>query len=155
MNTLIIFIIASIVNVILQTIKVIVTVKCGKWVTSITNAIVYGFYTWVLVLMSCPLSLWAKILITAGTNFLGVWIVKYVEEKGRKDKLWKVEVAIPNDYSTFAAKDLRAAGISSNSQVMRDWTMFNCYCMKKEETAKVKEIAVSNKGKYSAFESKM
>lgn len=155
MNTLIIFIIASIINVILQTVKVLVTVKCGKWVTSITNAIVYGFYTWVLVLMSCPLSLWAKILITAGTNFLGVWIVKFVEEKGRKDKLWKIEMAVQNEYASYAAKDLEKEGISSNSQVMGNWTMFNCYCMKKEETEKVKEIAITNGGKYSAYESKM
>ena len=46
---LITFIVLSIVNVILQTVKSIVTVKCGKFSASIVNAVAFGLYTVVTV----------------------------------------------------------------------------------------------------------
>ena len=46
---LITFIVLSIVNVILQTVKSIVTVKCGKFSASIVNAVAFGLYTIVTV----------------------------------------------------------------------------------------------------------
>ena len=49
MNLLIMFIVLSIVNVILQTVKSICTVKCGKGVAALVNAIAFGLYTVVIV----------------------------------------------------------------------------------------------------------
>ena len=49
MNLLILFIVLNIANVILQTAKSICTVKCGKLVAAIANAIAYGLYTVVIV----------------------------------------------------------------------------------------------------------
>ena len=78
----------NILNVVIQTIKSIATIKCGKTAAALINALAYGLYTYIVVLTMCDLPLLAKCLIVAGCNFVGVWVVKYFEEKARKDKLW-------------------------------------------------------------------
>ena len=49
MNLLLLFIILNIINVVVQTAKSIITIKSGKIVASIVNAVAYGFYTVVLI----------------------------------------------------------------------------------------------------------
>ena len=49
MNLLATFIILNVVNVLIQTVKSICTVKCGKVVASIVNALAYGLYTYVVI----------------------------------------------------------------------------------------------------------
>ena len=49
MNLLLVFIGLNIVNVIIQTIKSIATIKCGKGVASLVNAVAFGLYTVVTV----------------------------------------------------------------------------------------------------------
>ena len=44
------YIVFNILNVIIQTIKSIVTIKCNKWIAAIVNAIAYGLYTYIVVL---------------------------------------------------------------------------------------------------------
>ena len=99
MELLILFIVMNVVNVIIQTVKSIATIKCGKFVAAIVNAIAYGLYTYIVVLTMCELPLLYKCLIVAAANFVGVYVVKFVEEKARKDKLWKIE-------ATFDIEDL-------------------------------------------------
>ena len=93
---LLVFIGLNIANVIIQTVKSIATVKCGKGVAAIVNAVAYGLYTVVTVYLMCELSLGLKALIVAVCNLVGVYVVKFFEEKARKDKLWKVEATIYN-----------------------------------------------------------
>ena len=96
MKLLILFIVMNIVNVVIQTIKSIATIKCGKTAAAIINAVAYGLYTVVIVYMMCELELWLKALIVAVANLIGVYVVKLLEEKARKDKLWKVEATVQN-----------------------------------------------------------
>lgn len=98
MNLLIIFILLSIVNVIFSTIKSIVTIKSGPWVASIVSALYYGYYNIVLIYTVADFPLWQKVVVTAGCNLVGVFVVKYGEVKARKDKLWKVELTVPTKY---------------------------------------------------------
>ena len=92
---LITFIVLNIVNVIIQTVKSIATIKCGKCWAAAVNAIAYGLYTVVVVYTVCDLPLCLKVTIVALCNLVGVFTVKFIEEKSRKDKLWKVEATIP------------------------------------------------------------
>ena len=46
MEMLIIFIVLTILNVVIQTIKSIATIKCGKWAAALVNAVAYGLYTY-------------------------------------------------------------------------------------------------------------
>ena len=53
MKLIVIFILLNIANVIIQTVKSIATIKCGKGLASVINAIAYGLYTVVVVYMVC------------------------------------------------------------------------------------------------------
>ena len=148
-----IFAIATVVNVTLSTIRAICTIKCGKTVSALTNALCYGFYPLIVMLTAQgTVSIIANMVITAVVNFVCVWLIKLVEEKAKKDKLWKVEVAVPNRYATMLHHDLRT--IPHNFTECGAWTMFNFYCDTQEDTKTVVKFAKMYMGKISAYESK-
>ena len=153
MNAILLFTFATIINVTLSTIRSICTIKCGKWLSAVTNAVCYGFYPLIVMLTAKDtVSIMVNMGITALANFVCVWVIKLVEEKSRKDKMWRVDLAIPNDERDFAHRKLK--DIPHNYVECGSWTMFNCYCATQAETAKVKQLGVALGGKYSAYESK-
>lgn len=151
---LIVFIILNVVNVIIQTVKSIATIKCGKWGAALVNALAYGLYTYVIVYTVCDLPLLLKAVVVATANLIGVYIVKLIEEKARKDRLWKIEVACPSAYWDEIIGLLKEGGIPHNYTRVGKWYMFNCYCMTQQDTQYVKDIALKRECKISAYESK-
>lgn len=157
MNTelLIIFIALNIVNVVIQTVKSLATVKCGKTVAAIVNAVAYGLYTVVVVYTVCDLPLWLKVVVVGLCNLVGVFCVKWGEEKARKDKLWKVEATIPAEYTKDLHCTLTAEEIPNNYIVgVGKYSVFNCYCATQKDSAKVKTILDKYNAKYFVSESK-
>lgn len=155
MRLLLFFVVLNVVNVILQTIKSLLTNKGGKWAAAIGNAVAYGLYTVLLVYMTCDLSLWAKVFIVGGCNLVGVFVVKYAEEKMQKDKLWKVELTISKDDGFALTKQLTEQGISYNWTIIDKWGVFNCYCPTKKESHIVRETAKQYNAKFFANEAKI
>lgn len=154
MNTILLFALCTAVNVILSTIKSILTVKGGKLSASLINAITYGFYSYVIVLTSADgMPIWLKMAITAVCNFVGVYFVKWIEEKARKDKLWKVELTVPTKYTNTIDFDLHDVP-HSYIELSDKHTLFNFYCATQKESAKVKAIANQYEAKYFVAESK-
>lgn len=154
MNTILLFALCTAVNVILSTIKSILTVKGGKFSASFINAITYGFYSYVIVLTSADgMPIWVKMAITAICNFVGVYLVKWIEEKARKDKLWKVELTVPTKYTNTIDFDLHDVP-HSYIELSDKHTLFNFYCATQKESAKVKAIANQYEAKYFVAESK-
>lgn len=154
MNLLILFIVLNIVNVILQTIKSIATVKCKPFMAAVINAIAYGLYTVVLVYTVCDLPLWVKVAVTAMANLVGVYVVKVGEVKSEKDKLWKVEATVPTCHLDAIDFDLRSVP-HSYIQLSDKHTLFNFYCATQAESAKVKDIINQYDAKYFVAESKV
>lgn len=156
MKLLVLFIVLSVVNVILQTFKSLATVKCGKVGAALVNATAYGLYTVVLVYTNADFPLWEKVLVTAVCNLVGVYIVKAIEEKARKDKLWKVETTVNSDDTFKVRLALRDAGLSYSviSTNTKERSVFNIYCPTKKESEKVKEILSKFDAKYFVTESK-
>lgn len=156
MNTslLLLFIVLNIGNVIVQTIKSIATIKCKPLMAAIVNAIAYGLYTVVLVYMVCDLPLWAKVLVVGFANLIGVFFVKFFEDKARKEKLWKVEVTIPTKYAFAVDLDLKNIP-HSYIKLSDKHTLFNFYCNTQSESKKVKEIVNQYEAKYFVAESKI
>ena len=150
----ILFIVLNIVNVILQTVKSLATVKCGKVAAAIVNAVAYGLYTIVLVYTMCDLPLMWKASIVALCNFIGVYVVKLIEEKARKDKLWKVEMTLPPEHAEKVHTMLQLVGIPHNYINIEKYVLFNCYCATQAESARVKTIANDFEAKYFVSESK-
>lgn len=154
MNTILLFALCTAVNVILSTIKSILTVKGGKFSASFINAITYGFYSYVIVLTSADgMPIWLKMAITAVCNFVGVYFVKWIEEKARKDRLWKVELTVPTKYTNTIDFDLHDVP-HSYIELSDKHTLFNFYCATQKESAKVKAIANQYEAKYFVAESK-
>ena len=153
MNLLLTFIVLNIVNVILQTAKSIATVKCGKTIAAFANAIAYGLYTIVIIYTVCELPLWEKVLIVALANFIGVYVVKIVEQKLVKEKLWKIEMTVPTKYRAAVDFDLRQVP-HSYIEISDKHTLFNFYCATQAESKKVKDIVAQYGAKYFVSETK-
>lgn len=152
MNPILLFTLATIVNVSVSTIRSICTIKCGKWLSALTNAICYGFYPLIVMLTAKDtVDIVTNMCITAVANFICVWIIKYVEEKARKDKLWRIDLTVPAEETSFIHR--RLADIPHNFIECGPKTVFNCYCATQKESAEVKTLAVAIGGQYSAFES--
>lgn len=152
MNLLLVFIILNVINVVLQTAKSICTVKCGKFMAAVANAAAYGLYTIVIIYTVCDLPLWQKVLIVAGANFVGVFVVKAIEQKLEKEKLWKVEMAIPIGVNPhYIHRILDQCGIGNNWQDIGNWHIYNCYCYRKSQTRVCQVVVKENNGKISAY----
>jgi uncharacterized protein YebE (UPF0316 family) len=137
----------TVINVTLSTIRSLCTIKGGKWLSAITNAVCYGFYPLIVMLTAKDtVTIWVNMIITAVANFVCVWLIKLVEEKARKDKMWKVEMAIPNCYVDIVHKDLNFSKIDHNFTKVGSWTMFNCYCMTQQDTKTAIDYAKAYKG---------
>lgn len=155
MYQILFFTLMTIINVTLSTIRSICTIKCGKWLSAITNAVCYGFYPLIVMLTAKDtVTIWVNMGITALANFVCVWIIKLIEEKARKDKLWKVEVACPRVHANDLHLLYKENNIPHNFVEVGYWVMFNCYCMTQKDTQIVKDYAIKRECKISAYESK-
>ena len=155
MELLIIFIVLNIANVIIQTVKSIATVKCGKAVAAIVNAVAYGLYTIVTVYLMCELDLYLKAGIVALCNLVGVYVVKLIEEKARKDKLWKVEATVQKCYTEDLHYALKNVSLPHNYiDNVGLYTVFNIYCATQKESLEAKHYLDRYKAKYFVSESK-
>jgi uncharacterized protein YebE (UPF0316 family) len=152
---LITFIVLNIANVIIQTFKSIVTIKGGKGAAAIINAITFALYTVVTVYMMCDLPLLWKSMIVGLCNLVGVWIVKFLEEKSRKDKLWKVEVTVKKGFSAdLLQTELEASDIPFNYIDINKYILFNIYCETQKESQIVKQFINKLDAKYFVSETK-
>ena len=152
---LLVFIVLNIANVIIQTVKSIATVKCGKVSAAVINAVAYGLYTIVTVYLMCELDLYLKAGIVALCNLVGVYMVKFFEEKARKDKLWKVEATVLRGYTQELHQRLTEYDIPHNYlENVGPYTLFNVYCATQEQSRFAKMALDGHFAKYFVSESK-
>ena len=152
MKLIIIFIVLSIINVIFSTIRSITTIKSGKTLASFISGGYFAFYNIMLLYTVADFPMWQKCIITFVCNVVGVWLVKFFEEKARKDKLWKIE-------ATFNIEDLEeidnSTGISHSYIEVGHHVIFNFYAENQRQSAIVKDIIKKYNGKYFVSESKV
>lgn len=153
-NLIVLFIVLNVLNVIIQTVKSIAIIKCKKTTAALVNAVAYGLYTVVVVYTVCDLPLYFKVAVVAVANLLGVYVVKLLEEKTHKDKLWKVEVSVLSKYTEAVDFDLSNVPHSYISN-LGNYTLFNFYCKTQKESQRVKDICNQYGAKYFASESKI
>ena len=152
-----VFIVLNVVNVVIQTVKSIATIKCGATGAAAINALAYGLYTVVVVYMSADgLGLCWKAIIIALANLIGVYVVKVIEKKKRKDRLWKVEATINNALTNRVHEDLKANNLPHNFiPNVGKYSVFNIYCETQEDSQKAKIVLDYHKAKYFVSESKI
>lgn len=91
MSAIIIFTVCSLVNVVLSTMKTILTVRSTRTVASIINAVTYGFYA-IVVKQLASLDVTVTVIVTIATNLIGVYFSMWLMDKMKKDCLWKISV---------------------------------------------------------------
>ena len=74
MNTVIlVFVVCSLVNVILSTLKTLIMVNAGRGSAIIINAVCYGFYTLVVKQLT-SVDYITAVTVTIIPNIIGVWL---------------------------------------------------------------------------------
>lgn len=154
MNIVLLFIGLNVANVILQTIKNLATVKCGKVIAAIVNAVAFGLYTIVLVYTNADFPLWVKVVVTAGANLIGVYVVKLIEEKIQKEKLWRVEVAVNEKDKENLLQEISKENYSYYYLKTQGYYQFTFFCNTKKDSKKVKNLLENYNIKYFVTESK-
>lgn len=156
MNNILIFIGLTIINVTLSTIRSLCTIKGGKWLSATTNAVCYGFYPLIVMLTARDMvTIVANMIITAIVNFVCVWIIKLVEEKARKDKLWLVKITIPKENAEKAKYWLKTWEIPYSYVDIEKYVVFDTYCATQKDTELAIKVCNMFNGKKFATESKI
>jgi hypothetical protein len=93
---IVVFVICSLVNVILSTLKTLIMVNAGRNSAIIINAVCYGFYTLVVKQLT-SVGYVTAVLVTIGANIVGVWVSYKIMDLFKKDKLWRITVTLKND----------------------------------------------------------
>jgi hypothetical protein len=104
------FTVATLINVVLSTLKSVITIKGGRLIASITNAISYGFNTIVIKSIS-DVELWIAVVITIISNLIGVYLALTITKKFEKERLWKITVTVPTENAKELKTDLHNANI--------------------------------------------
>lgn len=155
MKLIITFFILSVINVIFSTVRSIVTIKSGKGIASIINAGYFAFYNLVMIYTMADFSLAVKCAITFVCNLIGVYLVKWAEERARKDRLWLVKVTVPARYLNEMYSSLEAICIPHSYIDITKYAVFDCYCEEQTDTTMVLALAKSYGGKCFATENKL
>lgn len=150
---IIIFSLLSLVNVVFATFKSLVTIKGGKWAAALSNAGYFAFYNIMLVFTVADFPMWVKCIITFGSNLIGVLLVKFIEEKSAKEKLWKFEATFTKD--NLEVIDHLLKGIPHNYIEVGKWVIFNVYCTNCGQSKYTTEVCKLYHGKYFVTETKM
>lgn len=148
---LLVFFGLSIVNVVFATIKSLLTVNGGKVSASLISGGYFAFYNVMMQYTVADFPMWQKCIITFICNVVGVYFVKWGEEKSRKDKLWKIEATFDKEYLDTIHKSV---GIPHSYIDIGSHVIFNFYAENQRQSLIVKDIVEKYDGKYFVSESK-
>ena len=149
----ILFFTLQFINVVLSTMKTVLTVKANKHVAMLINTITYTFYSGVVKLMTGQ-DMVVVLAVTFLTNVIGVYIAMFILEKANKDVLWKIEVTVPREEMEDVLADARALDIPFNYVDIEKYVLFNFYSATQKMSADLKEMLKNHNAKYFVVESK-
>lgn len=156
-NFLLLYCVLCFVNVVIQTIKSLCTIKSSTFVSACVNAMAYGLYTYVIFFTNAEgLPLWGKALITAAANFSGVYLANFMFSKlFSHEAEWKVDISVHlTDVDSFInyldAANLVYHTYGNNSD--GEFQFFTVFCPTSKESQKLAKILPPN-AKYCVSES--
>ena len=154
MWSIILFFVLQFINVVLSTMRSVLTVTANKHVSVIANTVSYTFYSAIVKLMTGQ-DMWIVIAATFVTNILGVYLADFILNKMKKDKLWKFEIAVPIERSKKFHIYMLKNNIPYTKYVTSKYMIYHCYCATQKESQVVVELAKKYNAKVSAYESKL
>ena len=151
---LMVFVGLSIVNVVFSTIRSIVTINGNKIVASLISGGYFAFYNVMMIYTVADFPMWQKCIITFVCNVVGVFLVKWGEEKARKDKLWKVEATVKPTEASAIKQFCKSFNLPFSYIDIDKYVIFNFYCATQKESALIKNVLDNHNAKYFVSESK-
>lgn len=109
-----IFFLLNLINVMLSTVKSVLTVKASRATATLINALAYGYYTIIIKQISNS-SIEMVVIVTIVTNLIGVYTSLWLLDKFKKDKVWKISVVCYPDLAEKLGKQLEGHGIGYNT----------------------------------------
>lgn len=157
MNFLVLYCALSFVNVVIQTVKSLCTVKCSTFISACVNAVAYGLYVYVIFFTNAEgLPLWGKAVITAAANFTGVYIANMLFNKVfAREVEWVVNVSVPIVKVSDFLDGCKGQNLIFNK---RNWNSdgqyaaVTVYCPTSKDSANLKKILPEG-SKYNISES--
>ena len=142
----IIFIMCSLINVILSTLKTLIMVNAGRGSAIIINAICYGFYTFVVKQLA-EVDYWTAVIVTILANIIGVWISYKIMDLFKKDKLWRITVTLKSKKALDECKN-HLDKYNIGFTPIKDSLSIDIYSYSQKESAIVKNILANYDYKY-------
>ena len=155
MKFLITFIILSIINVIFSTIRSIITINGSKIMASLISGGYFAFYNIMMIYTVADFPMWQKCVITFVCNVVGVFLVKWGEEKARKEKLWKVEATVKHAEAEAIKQSCKVLNVPFSYIDIDKYVIFNFYCATQAQSALIKGVLNNHNAKYFVSESKI
>lgn len=136
-----IFFICQLINVILGTIKNVITIKGTKTMASLFSAVNYGVNT-VIIKTIADVDLWIAVLVSVVCNLIGVYIGMWITEKMRKEQLWKITVTVPAEKLSNFKDELLANGIDfiAYETSWKDYKVVDLFSKHKSTSKVIKQI---------------
>lgn len=145
-KVIIIFIVCSLINVILSTLKTLIMVNAGRGSAIVINAVCYGFYTLVVKQLSSVDYLTA-VIVTILANIVGVWISYKIMDLFKKDKVWRITVALKTA-DEFAKCVEQLAKYNIGYTPIGKTNSIDIYSYNQNESSIIKNILNNYKHKY-------
>lgn len=152
------FFLSSFVNVILQTMKSILTIKGSILTAAVINSIAFGFYA-IVVKLTANNELYITIPLTMIANFFGVYIAMKVLKKTGKDKTWKISCTITKengieivDLITFFKDNSLDYNIIELYEMFYHKYQVDIFSKNQEESILIKELIQKYNIKYTVYE---
>lgn len=151
--SIVLFFILNLINVVLGTMRSILTVKSTPFVSMVINTISYTFYSGIVKLVSGQ-NMAVVLITTALTNIIGVYFAQFILNKARKDRLWRITATVKYNKNKDIANALEQYNISYNEQATdgNKTAIFDIFSKTQGESALIKELLVKNKAKYHVIE---
>lgn len=135
-----IFVAIQMLNVIISTVKSILTVNGSKMTAAVVNSVSYTFANVVTKLLTQqPFEV--IIVTTMVTNMTGVYAAKWLMEKTRKERLWTVMATLRSSNKDDVEELLKMRGIQYTLiPAENDRWFANIFSHSKAESALIREI---------------
>lgn len=152
MNSMLVFGLFQLVNVVLGTLRSICTIKSNKHVGMILNVISFTFYA-AVVKMTGTQEMWYILTITAITNCIGFYFANWIFHKTQKDKLWRISITVMRpSKKEFICNKLTNYNIAYTEMMAVKSCIIDVFSYTQGESTLIKEIIKSCNVKYSIIE---
>jgi hypothetical protein len=145
-KVIIVFVICSLINVILSTLKTLIMVNAGRNSAILINAVCYGFYTLVVKQLGA-VDYVTAVVVTILANIVGVWVSYKIMDLFTKDKVWRITATLKNK-EEFAkcVEELKKYNIGFT--YIEQTKAIDIYSYNQKESAIIKNILQNYNHKY-------